>query len=572
MLKFTHLFLLLVSATSLVAQQGDDDLPTRDSIFEYAADREISNTLGEYNAAYYQVDELNPGLAPRPDGMSLRTPQATLELFIKQARKNNYGLAAQALNLNLLPADLQKSEAATLAEKLHYVIRQRVPISWGDLPDRPDGQTNRSTTQEAIAGEPRRTINFGSLDVDGRKVTLSLQRLRVKETPPVWVISAETTENIEALYTAYGPTWLNRVMPEWAEQRVLGVKVWKLVGLVVFALLCYLAALLIYRFVAWLVGQSDAEWVNDLGDKMATPISLAGGSLLFYIVMNDLLKIAGGWSPYLYSLLLAVVILSLTWLIMRVIDYAIERIRDLKVADVSDEDNLESRRLLTYISVGRWVLTTIVVMVGISVIVGQFPQLRNLGVSLIASAGIATVVLGIAAQSTLGNVVAGLQIAITKPARIGDSIITSNGEYGTVEDIRFTYLVVKTWEARRLVIPLKYFIDHPFQNWSMNDPHMLKPIVLYADFGVDVERIREKFIGLCKANEHYDGESEPSVQVVGSDKEALKIRCLTSAKDAPSAWTLHVELREAMVKWLAGLDGGGNLARERVQVISEGEQ
>ena len=445
-----------------------------------------------------------------------------------------------------------------------------MPIDWTGLPDRPDGQTNRSTTQPAIEGQPRRTLNFGNLDVDGRQVGLSLQRVRVNEEPPVWVVSAATTENIEALYAQYGPTWVNRAMPEWAEQRVLGVKIWKVFGLLLFAALCYFAALLIYRAVAWLVGQSDAEWVNDLGDKMAKPIAVAGGSLLFYIALNDFLKIAGGWSPYLYSLLLAVVIISLTWLIMRVIDYAIERITDTKVADVSDEDNLESRKLLTYLSVARWVITAIVVAVGISIIVGQFPQLRNLGVSLMASAGIATIILGIAAQSTLGNIIAGLQIAITKPARIGDSIITSKGEYGTVEDIRFTYLVVKTWDARRLIIPLKHFIDEPFQNWSMNDPHMLKPIVLHADFYADVDKIRAKFIDLCKHNENYDGASDPTVQVVGSDKESIHIRCLASAKDAPTAWTLHVELREAMLRYLAGLQQGEFLARERVQSIGDG--
>lgn len=566
MLRRTLALSTLLFSLALCAQNDDNQLPRRDSLFGYTQNRKVSNTLGEYSEAYYQVDELNSGLADRPTGVHLRTPQSTLEHFVKYARAGDYALAAHALNFNLLPENLQSSEAATLAEKLHYVIRQRVPIDWTALPDRPDGQTNRSTTKPAIEGQPRRTIDFGALDVGGRKVTFHLQRVRVREEAPVWVVSAATVENIEALYAQYGPTWLNRAMPAWAERRVLGVKIWKLVGILLFALLCYLAARLIYALVAWLVGRSDAAWVNDLGNKMTTPLSVAGGSLLFYIAMNDVLKVAGGWSPYLYSLLLAVVIISLTWLIMRVIDYAIERITDTQIDDVSDEENLQSRKLLTYISVARWVLTAIVVAVGISVIVGQFPQLRNLGVSLLASAGIATIILGIAAQSTLGNIIAGLQIAITKPARIGDSIITSNGEYGTVEDIRFTYLVVKTWDARRLVIPLKYFIDHPFQNWSMNDPHMLKPIVLHVDFGVDVDQIRAKFIELCKANENYDGESEPTVQVVGSDKEAIEVRCLASAKDASTAWTLHVELREAMVRYVAGL-GEEVLARERVEVV-----
>ncbi len=544
------------------------ELPALDSLVDYR-EGAAANSLGDYSEAYYQVDALNDNLPERPASVHLRTPQATLEHFVRAVRSKDYAAAAHALNFNLLPASLTAEDAAKLAEKLHYVIRQRVPIDWRDLPDRPDGQANRSTTQPAIEGQPRRTVDFGMLEVGGRQIQFSLDRVRVRDEAPVWVVSAATVENIEALYAAYGPTWLTRAMPSWAETRVLGIYIWKLIGLLVFAFLCYLAGRLTYWAVNKLVGRSEAAWVNDLGDKMATPISLAVGSLLFYLVLNNALSLSGGISPYLYSLLLAVVIISVTWLFMRIIDYVIKRVTDTQIADVSDEENLESRKLLTYVSVARWVLTAIVVAIGISVIAGQFPGLRNLGASLLASAGIATIILGIAAQSTLGNIIAGLQIAITKPARIGDSIITSNGEYGTVEDIRFTYLVVKTWDARRLVIPLKYFIDHPFQNWSMNDPHMLKPIVLYADYFTDVEKIRDKFITLCKENENYDGENEPSVQVVGTEKEAIKIRCLVSAKDAPTAWTLHVELREAMVKFLAGLQDGKRLARERVLVVEE---
>ena len=104
----------------------------------------------------------------------------------------------------------------------------------------------------------------------------------------------------------------------------------------------------------------------------------------------------------------------------------------------------------------------------------------------------------------------------------------------------------------------------------MNDPHMLKPIVLHTDFYVDVDQVRSKFIELCKTNENYDGASEPTLQVVGSDKESVQLRCLVSAKDAPTAWTLHVELREAMIRYLAELQQGEFLARERVQSVGDG--
>ncbi len=563
------LFLLLFLSTTVFAQQKKDQLPAKDSIVDYQRLNSDRNNFGDYNPAFHLVDRVNEGLPPKPARISLATPQSTMEHFIRSAREGDYHAAAHALNFNLLPANLQQDQAAILAEKLHYILRQRIAIKWDQLPDRPDGQTNRNVTMDAIEGAPRRAIQFGQISLDGREIPLNLQRLRADDAPPVWMISSSTVENIEALYAQYGPSWINRATPEWAENRVLGVKLWKLLGILLAALICYFIAWGIYKVVVKIVTQSDNPWISELGGKMATPISLAGGSLLFYIAMSSILKITGSFSPYLYSLLLAIVIISVTWLIMRAIDYAIKQITRLKVADVSDEENLESRRLLTYITVGRWVLTAIVVTIGISIILNQFPNLKNLGVSLLASAGIATVILGIAAQSTLGNIVAGLQIAITKPARIGDSIITHDGEYGTVEDIRFTYLVVKTWDARRLVIPLKYFIDNPFQNWSMNDPHLIKPIILYVNYGTNIDKIRKKFAQLCEQHELYDGERSPDVQVVGSDKEAVKVRCLSSAKDASAAWTLHVELREAMVNYLADLGNGAALARERVSILSQ---
>jgi small-conductance mechanosensitive channel len=259
---------------------------------------------------------------------------------------------------------------------------------------------------------------------------------------------------------------------------------------------------------------------------------------------------------------------ALTWLVMRVIDYVMERLADTQVGDISDEENMESRRVLTTISVARRVITFIVIVVGIGIVAGQFPALQNLGVSLLASAGLATIIIGIAAQPTLGNIVAGLQIAITKPARIGDSVIFE-GEYGTIEEIRFTYLVIQTWDDRRLIIPLKYFITNPFENWSMNDPHLIKPIILHADYRTDVDAVRQKFSELLKAHDLYDGESEPKVQVIDSDNKAMSLRCLCSAKDASTAWTLHCDLREAMIAYLAGIEDGKRLPREREEVYEK---
>ena len=565
---FTLLFLPFAFLFAQLPQQ--DTLPTKDTLVE-ARPGSLPDTLalGGYNEAYFQLDRLNAGLPDRPSTINLRTPQATLEHYILSCRDGDFTSAAYALNLNLLPARVQPAQASVLAEKLYYVLSKRVSVDWGGLSDRADAQINMAAAgNQAVAGQPRRNVSFGRLSLSDRDIQLNLQRVRVGEQAPVWVVAAPTVENIEALYAEFGPSWLDRNVPEWADQIVLGISLWKVLAVIFLGFLCYLLYLLIRTITRRLLTRSESEWLTDLSVHISRPTALAVSIFVFYLCMNNLLSIAGGWSPYLYAFLLVVVVGTVTWLVMSVIDYVMERLTDTQVEDVSDEDNMESRRTLTTISVARRVITFIVIVVGIGVITSQFPTLQNLGVSLLASAGLATIILGIAAQPTLGNIMAGLQIAITKPARIGDSVIFE-GEYGTIEEIRFTYLVIKTWDARRLIIPLKYFITNPFQNWSMNDPHMLKPIILYADFKTDVDRLRHKFSELLQDHELYDEESEPTVQVVDSDDRSIQIRCLVSAKDSSNAWQLHCDLREAMIGYLAEMGEGRRLPREREQQVAE---
>ena len=140
------------------------------------------------------------------------------------------------------------------------------------------------------------------------------------------------------------------------------------------------------------------------------------------------------------------------------------------------------------------------------------------------------------------------------------------GNWGYVEDITYTYLLIQTWDQRRVVVPLRYFVTHPFENWTKRNAHIIKPIVLHADYTIDVDRVRERFDELLRADEDWDEEKEPSVQVVGVDDETVEIRALCSAKDASTAWDLHCRLREQLVAFVRDLDDGKYLPRRRLVV------
>jgi len=571
------LFIFFVSFNFAFSQKQDSTattngrlLPSSDATVPENGDYGV-NALQEYNEAYFVVNRLNEAIGLPPNKFNFQSPQATLEHFIISARNGNYEDAAYALNLNLLPDSLTPEQAATLAEKLYFILNQRVSIDWGSLSDRPDGQIDISTTtNKSIAGKPLRSVVFGEVSLDSRDVVLRLQRVKYKEFGAFWLISANTVENIDALYEQYGPRQLDRMMPDWARIRLLNMPVWKFAGTLLLIFLSYLLGKFSLFILRRLFRKSKQIWVKTIAKKLAIPAAWAIGVLFFYVTLNKLISFGGSFASTLYAILLIAVIGTITWFIMRFIDSFMVYVAETKIGDADPEENNEARMMMTYISVARRVITFIVIIVGIAVILSQFRSLEKLGISLIASAGLATVILGVAAQSTLGNIIAGIQIAITRPARIGDTVII-NDDWGYVEDIRFTYMVVRTWDQRRLIVPLKNIISNTFENWSMTSAHQIRPIILHADYEIDVSKIRTKFEEILKDNENWDEEYPPKVQVIETTEKGIKIRALCSAKDASTTWDLHCELREELVRFICQLENGKHLSKTRLQFENEPE-
>ncbi|MFV8282413.1 mechanosensitive ion channel family protein [Christiangramia marina] len=543
----------------------DQKLPSKATVLSDSA-AVATNDIGEYADAYYQTQQWNDGIGFPPNTINLQSPQAALEHFIVEARNDNYEEALYAMNFNLLPDNISKADAAILAEKLHFVLEQRISIGWDGLPDRPDGQIDVSTsTNKAVAGKPRRSLLFGTTTLDDRDISFRVQRVKYKDKHPIWLISSQTVENTEPLYTTYGPRRLDRMIPDWISFEVLGIPVWKVFGTLLLILICYLIAKGVSAIIRKSFSGVNRYWIRNIAYRLASPAGAAIGILAFYLLLNNLISFTGSLAKGIYTFILIVLIPIFTWLIMRIIDYIMDFFAVEKVGDVRTEEDSKAKSLMTYISVGRRIFIFIIVIIGASVIFSQFPSLEKLGISLMASAGIATVVVGIAAQSTLGNIIAGVQIALTRPAKIGDAVIIE-GEYGFVEDITFTYMVVNTFKLRRLVIPLSDVITESFENLSMSNPQNIMEIELFLDHRVDVQKVREKFTELLKASDDWDGDEDrsPLVEASGMDHNYLKLRCLVSARDFPTAWTLHCELRENIVRYISELEDGIYLKRERV--------
>jgi small-conductance mechanosensitive channel len=239
-------------------------------------------------------------------------------------------------------------------------------------------------------------------------------------------------------------------------------------------------------------------------------------------------------------------IASLGWLAVASVNIAVSLASARYRIDVSD--NLEARRMRTRFHLLRRTAATVIAFVTLSIMLMTFPSIRHLGVSMFASAGVAGIVVGLAARPTISNLVAGLQIAFTEPIRLDDVVIVE-GEWGRIEEIRMTYVVVRIWDMRRLVLPISYFIETPFQNWTRVTAELLGTVFLYVDYTVPVEEVRRELQAVLASSGMWDGKVW-NLQVTNATEHTLELRALMSAPDSSTAWDLRCHVRERLVAFL----------------------
>ena len=240
-------------------------------------------------------------------------------------------------------------------------------------------------------------------------------------------------------------------------------------------------------------------------------------------------------------------------------------VQDAAVArfDIDVVDNLHARRVRTQILVLRRVAVAAVVFVAIAAELMTFPRVRALGASILASAGVLSVVAGLAAQTTLANLFAGIQIALSDQIRIEDVVVV-NGEWGRIEEITLTYVVVRTWDSRRLVLPVSWFTTNVFQNWTRHEARVVGSVLLHVDYTVPVDEIRAELGRLVEASPLWDGR-DWALQVVDSTPTTMVLRAILSSVDAPSNWDLRCEIREKLLAHLRD-QYPGSLPRLRAEL------
>lgn len=328
-----------------------------------------------------------------------------------------------------------------------------------------------------------------------------------------------------------------------------------------------LLALLAYRVAIWLLGRAFGTRFSILSvfiDRTAGPAQLALCLAAVALVL-PLAPLDDAIRTPLMRLFVVAFIALIGWISIRIVDMSAARYLQ-NFRDVTE--NFIARKHVTQVRVFKRVTDTIIVVITVSTALMTFDSVRQYGVSLFASAGAAGIIVGLAARPLLSNLIAGLQIAITQPIRIEDAVIIEN-EWGWVEDIASTYVVIRLWDWRRMVVPLSYFIEKPFQNWTRDTASLIGVIALHVDYRADVPRIRSWLEQAVKHSKLWDGEVV-NLQVIDADARTIELRALVSARNAPQSWDLRCEIREKLVAFIRD-EMPEALPRERAILIPSGD-
>jgi len=317
-------------------------------------------------------------------------------------------------------------------------------------------------------------------------------------------------------------------------------------GIIAVAVLLAVAA----HYVLFKILNRFARGTESILDDALVKHSAGPGRLIIPLLavsfVPTIVKFPAGILPLVKQTLALLWIVGVAWLVIK-LAYAVE---DLILSQYALDvrDNLAARRIHTQIQILKKVVIVVVVILALATVLMTFEKVRQLGTTLLASAGIVGIIVGIAAQKSIATLFAGLQMAITQPIRIDDVVIVEN-EWGRIEEITLTYVVVRIWDLRRLIVPITYFLEKPFQNWTRISADILGTVFLYVDYTVPVEAVRTELRRIVENSPLWDGQV-CVLQVTNATERTVELRALMSAADSSSAWGLRCEVREKLIEFI----------------------
>jgi len=494
----------------------------------------------------------------------LMTPRASMEFFLEQAKENNFDKAAAALHMGLMDTHYSQAD---IAKQLYVLINKQLIFSWDDLSDLPEAPVSIENPQSP---QWTRSVKLDSIKLHGRNLSLNLQRFKLPDSEQsVWLFSPQSIQYIPTLYTIYQPSNLEKKIPSWASKRYVYLPLWQWLALPLLFGISYFFAGITQKIIHFFTRFIKKSKLQPYIPQIQRPLVVLLTVLYLNLLVSLVFSLAGPILTLMQTAYTVAIIMTLFWSFLRCFNLYVDNLQYRYILDENGDkkeldtlEDTEQKSQLTHISVLRRTVIFFAVIITIYSLLINFDLFDGFGSTLLTSVGVFSIIIGIAAQATLGNFIAGLQIVISKPVRIGDAL-NYNNTWCYCEDITYTYITLKVWDDRRIIVPLKEFIATSFENWTMTDSHLIQPFVLYVDFKIDVSLLREKFEVLMEAHELYDHRFSAAVHTVENTQRSLCVRFLCSAATPLDAWQLHCDMREAMTYFVAHLDEGLYLPRDR---------
>lgn len=329
--------------------------------------------------------------------------------------------------------------------------------------------------------------------------------------------------------------------------------------------LAVITALILHFAIFWYLKRSrlftDREFINNVRNYLYAPMRLLFVILFIILVYPSLGFITASYFGLIRHILSLALIADIVWLAIKMI--RLGGLLLMRQYDLDVKDNYEARKAYTQFHMIENILIFLITVLGIGIMLMTFDAVREVGVSLLTSAGIAGIILGFAAQKLIATILAGVQIAFTQPFRIDDVVIVED-EWGRIEEINLTYVVVKIWDERRLVVPTTYFLEKPFQNWTRTEAQILGTVYILTDYQVPFIKLREELTRLLESTPLWDKRVNV-LQVTDTKENTIELRALMSARDASIAWDLRVFVREKLISYLQN-NYPESLPRTRVNI------
>lgn len=317
-----------------------------------------------------------------------------------------------------------------------------------------------------------------------------------------------------------------------------------LIFLLVFGILVF-----IYRRIMARLRQRALKSKSLVDDFIVRLFTLPGIWLIFALqlsIFSGLFSDEEQLFPVLRKISQIMLILAIGWILVQVVRGLFHYWQNK--LDVNNPDNLLARKRLTQMSMIERITVVFITFIFVAIALMTIDHVRQLGISLLASAGIAGVIIGFAAQRSLGQILSGIQIAFTQPVRL-DDVVVIDGEWGRIEEIHITYAVVKIWDERRLIVPIEYFLNNPIQNWTRNHAQIMGTVYLYVSYDLPVEPLREELIRILRNDLNWDGRVQ-NIQVTDSKEWYKELRVLVSSGDSSRNWDLRVTVREKLIDFI----------------------